>query len=143
MTFDASDAQVAAEVDAAACPTYWPRLTAAEAAEEWPTLREWVKQLQHRFPHTLRLPNCWWQHNDLVEILSALRDHERGSYAASAPPNSALDWHRAFRDVELRIEIWIKRFGCTVPGREHPLGTDDAAWLAFLEGDAATRRQGR
>jgi hypothetical protein len=134
-----SDAQVVAEVDAAASPTCWTRLTADEAAEEWPALRAWVEQLQRRFPHAPRLPTCWWQHNELVEILAALRDHERGAYAASALPSAGIGWHRAFREVEARMEVWIKRFGCTVPGREHPAGTDESAWRAFVDADVAAR----
>jgi hypothetical protein len=139
MNPDRSDEQVAADVDAAAPPSCWPRLTAAEAAEEWPVLRAWVEQLQRRFPHTLRLPICWWQHNDLVEILAALRDHERGAYGPSAPPSAAIDWHRALREVEARMEIWVKRFACSMPGREHPTGTDKVAWHAFVEADVAAR----
>lgn len=139
MNADRSEAQVRADVDAAASPTCWTRLTADEAAEEWPALRAWAEQLQRRFPHALRLPTCWWKHNDLVEILAALRDHERGAYASSATPSSAIDWHRAFREVEARMEIWIKRFGCAVPGREHPTGTDESAWRAFVDADIASR----
>jgi len=140
MNDDRSDAQTEADVDATAPPTAWPRLPAEDAIEEWPALRLWVEQLQCRFPHTLRLPNCWWQHNDLVEILVALRDHERGAYASSALPGAAMDWHRAFRDAEVRMEFWIKRFGCAVPGREHPAGTDEAAWRSFVAADVAARR---
>lgn len=134
-----SDAQAAADVDGKAPPVHWPTLTAGEAGQEWPDLREWVERLQGRFPSTLRLPSCWWRHNDLVEILAALRDHERGAYGPRAAPGAALDWHRAFRDVEARMETWIKRLGCTVPGREHPAGTDSDAWAAFISADVAAR----
>lgn len=143
MTSGRSDAQTAADVDGNAPPVHWPTLTADEARQEWPALRTWVEQLQARFPSTLRLPACWWRHNDLVEILAALRDHERGAYGSSAAPGVALDWHRAFRDAEARMETWIKRFGCAVPGRGHPDGTDRDAWTAYVSADAAARPEVR
>jgi hypothetical protein len=65
-----------------------------------PDLRVWVERLVDRFAIDIRaVPPCWEQHNGIVEALSALRDHERGSYAADADPRSAVDWLRALREV--------------------------------------------
>jgi hypothetical protein len=100
-------------------PIHWPSLTAEEARQEWDELRRWVRQLRARFPNITRLPECWWQHNDLVEILAALRDYERACFSPTAPATAAVEWQRALRDMEIRMEIWIKRFTCTVPGRGH------------------------
>ena len=120
-------------------PVHWPQLTAEEAAEEWPALREWVGQLADRFPRAIRLPACWWRHNDLVESLAALRDHERGCFAPTAPATAAVDWQRALRDTEARLDVWIKRLTCTVPGREHPdAGPHD--WDAVIAADLAARQ---
>jgi hypothetical protein len=114
-------------------PIYWPTREAGQAEFDWPSLAEWVERLRARFPHmTARIPDCWYRHNDLVEALLALRDHERVSYAFTAPASAAVEWHRAFRDMEARWETWIKRFTCTVPGkghetldlRPHPLGRE-------------------
>ena len=137
-----SDAEIAAEVDESAPPVHWGELTGDEAAREWPALRAWVDELQRRFPHTLRLPTCWWQHNDLVELLAALRDHERVSYGPSAPATAAIDWHRAFRDTEARAETWIRRLSCSIPGREHSDATAPEAWQRFVEADVRMRRAG-
>jgi len=117
-------------------PVFWPKLTAGDAAEEWPALREWVTRLGERFPHAVRLPACWWRHNDLVELLAALRDYERASYRAGGPMTGPVEFHRAFREVELRLELWIKRLNCGLPGREHD-GPND--WQAFVKADAAAR----
>jgi hypothetical protein len=71
-------------IEAFFSPIHWPTLTAEEAELEWPALRDWVEQLFVRFPNCSRVPACWWRHNDLVELFSALRDHERASFASGA-----------------------------------------------------------
>lgn len=127
-------------------PVYWPTLTGEEAEQEWQALREWVERLLARFPHATRLPPCWWRHNDIVELCSALRDHERACYAQVAPATAAVEWHRAFRDIESRAEMWIRRFTCTVPGRGHAdtAGPDpDGGWDAFVAADVTARRPDR
>lgn len=125
-------------------PVHWPSLKADEAAEEWDALREWVERLRVRFPHALRLPDCWWQHNDLVEILAALRDCERACYAATSAATGPIEWHRALRDVEPRVEAWTKRFGCAVTGRGHESVSQPASeppgWQQHVEADI-NRRQ--
>lgn len=126
-------------------PIHWPSLIPGEAAEEWDSLRQWVETLRVRFPHAVRLPDCWWQHNDLVEALSALRDYERASYADIAPATGPVDWHRAFRDIEYRLEAWIKRLGCTA-GRAHqpppqPVDTKPEGWADHVTADIRRRAQ--
>lgn len=125
-------------------PILWPAIEPGEAKREWDELRRWVNQLRVRFPNAIRLPDCWWQHNDLVEVLAALRDFERGSFVSTAPASAALEWQRALRDMEVRMEIWIKRFTCSVPGRGHDVPvSDDAAppgWDDFVQRDVDRRR---
>lgn len=128
----------AEEFDASAGPVYWPSLTAEEAEPEWESLRDWLERLRSRFPHAIRIPPCWWHHNDLVELLSALRDFERACFAPTAPPTAAVEWHRAFQDIEKRMDMWIKRFACAVPGREHP--EPSSGWDEFILADAQARR---
>lgn len=126
-------------------PIYWPTRDTDQAEFDWPSLAEWVNRLRARFPHmTARIPDCWYRHNDLVEALLALRDHERVSYASTAPASAAVEWHRAFRDMEARWDNWIKRFTCTVPGKGHPsLDLDtpqpDEEFAAFVKADLARR----
>ncbi|TAM92794.1 MAG: hypothetical protein EPN43_01910 [Jatrophihabitans sp.] len=119
-------------------PVFWPALTPAEAELEWPALRDWVVTLGARFPHATRVPPCWWQHNDLVELLAALRDFERACYGAAARLTGPVEWHGAFQDIERRLEMWVKRLGCAV-GREHFHLLDEDGWRAFVAADIAAR----
>lgn len=127
-------------------PIYWPTRDPEQVEFDWPALAAWVDRLRRRFPHmTARVPDCWYRHNDLVEALLALRDHERVSYSATAPASAAVEWHRAFRDMEARWETWIKRFTCTVPGKGHRdlnLGErePDDEFAAFVKVDLDHRR---
>jgi hypothetical protein len=99
---------------------YWPDLPANEAKAEWEALRTWVDRFRARFPRATKIPDCWFHHGDLVEALSALRDYERASFSSTAPPTAAIEWHRAFRDMESRYEAWIKRLPCGAdPRRGH------------------------
>ncbi|HZC51167.1 MAG TPA: hypothetical protein VE441_01530 [Mycobacterium sp.] len=131
--------------DEAPRPVHWPDLTSEEAVEEWNELRLWVERLRVRFPNAIRLPDCWWRHNDLVEVLAGLRDFERVCFGETAPATAPVEWQRALRDMETRIEIWIKRFTCSVPGRGHdPLELREAkppGWDEFVEADAQRRRE--
>ena len=126
-------------------PIYWSTQDPEQAEFDWPSLAEWVNRLRARFPHlTARIPDCWYRHNDLVEALLALRDHERVSYAATAPASAAVEWHRAFRDMEARWDTWIKRFACTVPGKGHPpldaeIWEPDEEFAEFVKADLAGR----
>ena len=83
---------------------YWPDLPPGEAHDEWEALRAWVEQLVVRFAHLDHhvIPRCWFRHNGHVEALVALRDQERVNYSDTAPGSAAVDWHRAFRDIEAR-----------------------------------------
>lgn len=126
-------------------PIWWPALTAEEAEAEWNPLRRWVHELRIRFPNGLRIPDCWWRHNDLVEALSALRDYERACFSPTAPATAAVEWHRAFRDMSSCMEMWIKRFTCFVADRGHDVPTPNHnapdGWAEFVAADVQARRQ--
>ena len=95
-------------------PIHWPSLTAQEAVSRMSELRDWVRLLVTRFglePRTL--PPCWARHPAMVEILSALRDHERASYADTAPPTAGMDWLRALREAHLLLAETGARTQCT------------------------------
>ena len=127
-------------------PIAWYRLTPEEAAEEWDALRRWLDEVRIRFPSMTRLPECWYRHNELVEILSALRDHERICFAPTGHASGPVEWHRSFREVEARIEVWVKRFACNVPGRGHevlPASDEESAWTEFVIADVARRQRVR
>ena len=100
-------------------PLFWPDIAAEDTAVEWAELRAWVNRLVARYALDSHVvPTCWYRHNHLVEALAALRDHERGSFAATAPPVAAVEWQRAWRDVEARLRAWTTELRCD--GRHHP-----------------------
>jgi len=77
-------------------PIHWPSLTAEERTVRSDELRDWVEKFGARFDIDVRvIPPCWQRHEGMVESLSALRDHERASYADTATPTAAVDWLRA------------------------------------------------
>jgi hypothetical protein len=126
-------------------PLRWPDLTADDASTEWHELRAWVERLLERFPHLDHhvIPLCWWRHNSHVEALAALRDHERICYSESSPATAAVDWHRAFRDIESRLREWTGVLSCgsTHDTRIRPLRpVDEQEWGRFVAGDVQRRR---
>ena len=127
-------------------PTRWTRLEPAEARQEWDDLRHWAAKLCVRYPSIVRLPECWWRHNDLVEVLAALRDYERACFEPTSSATGPVEWQRALRDMEHRLEIWIKKLPCNVPGRGHEQPSADEAktppgWTEFVEDDVCRRRK--
>lgn len=127
-------------------PTHWPTVPSADTAAEWAELRSWVEDLCRRFSfldHHV-IPRCWWLHNEQVEALAALKDHEQSSFSDSAPATAPVDWFRALRDVTNLLKAWTSEFSC---GSTHqppltPLRPiDEADWQAFVEADLATRRE--
>jgi hypothetical protein len=139
--FDAGTGDLFPDFDG---PLLWPALSAEQAAEEWPSLRAWVEQLVARFGIPAQVvPPCWFRHNALVEGLAALRDHHRASFSATAAPTAAMDWHRAFRDMEQRLASWASLTQCSErchqPDAARVLTpvTDD--WDRFIREDADRR----
>jgi len=126
--------------------THWPSLLPDEAGQAWADLREWVEHLVDRFALETRVvPPCWYRHNTLVEPLSALRDHERISFAPSASPTAGADWFRALREIEHRLTEACARTQCSV--NEHRTDpprhwqTDPQEWQTFVEADIRDREQ--
>ena len=100
-------------------PTFWPDLAAGEARSEWEELQTWVHRLVARYDLDSHVvPACWYRHNQLVEALVSLRDHERGSFSVTSPPTAAVDWQRALRDIESRLRAWTAELRCD--NRHHP-----------------------
>jgi hypothetical protein len=127
-------------------PTHWPSLLPDQARLAWADLRNWVEHLVDRFGMETRVvPPCWYRHNTLVEALSALRDHERISFAQRASPTAAVDWFRALREIEHRLSETCARTQCSI--NEHRADpprswvTDLAQWRTFIEADVRDREQ--
>lgn len=125
--------------------THWPSVPARTAANEWDQLRRWVEGLQQRFAHLDHhvIPPCWWRHNEHVEALSALRDHERVSYLASAPATAPVEWMRALRDIAALLRSWTAESPCGASHQESPMRlrrsrTD--GWADHVAADVERRR---
>ncbi|MBC9822851.1 hypothetical protein H9I49_16290 [Terrabacter sp. MAHUQ-38] len=103
-------------------PVHWPSLTGEEARSRLGELQEWVHALVRRFAIEPRvIPPCWDRHSALVEILSALRDHERADYADTASPTAALDFIRALHDAQLILADHASKTQCSVSGHRDDL----------------------
>jgi len=118
-------------------PIHWPSLTETEEVSALADLREWVEQLVDRFAIEVRvIPPCWYRHNGMVEALSALRDHERISFSDHGSPAGAVDWFRAFRDIEARLMDIAARTQCSVQQHRDDVGrtwrTNEHDWSAHL-----------
>lgn len=124
--------------------THWPRLRAAEATGEWIELRAWVEELLERFAHLDHhvVPYCWWRHNEHVEVLVALRDHERASFSSIAPATAPTDWFRALRDLSGMLRSFTAELACGASHQEAPVrarGGADEAWEGFVLADVDRR----
>lgn len=127
-------------------PTHWPSVPATDAAGEWEELAAWVEGLQGRFAHLDHhaIPRCWWRHNEHVEALCALRDHERSSFAGTAPATASLDWLRALRDVASLLKAWTAEAGCGASHQDQPIplsGLDRYEWERHVGDDVARRHE--
>jgi hypothetical protein len=125
--------------------THWPSIPAGKAAREWQELREWVERLQQRFAHLDHhvIPPCWWRHNEHVEALAALRDHERVSYLASAPATAPVEWMRALRDIAALLRSWTGESPCGATHQESPARLRSSrldGWDEHLAADVNHRR---
>ena len=125
-------------------PTHWPSLLPDDAPQAWADLRVWVERLVDRFGLETRVvPPCWYRHNTLVEALSALRDHERMSFAPSASPTAAVDWFRALREIEHVMTQACARTQCSVnehrPDPPRTWLTDQDQWRTFVVADVRDR----
>jgi len=127
-------------------PSHWASLLPEEAGQAWSDLREWVERLVDRFGLETRVvPPCWFRHNTLVEALSALRDHERISFAPTDSPTAAVDWFRALREIEHRLGQACARTQCSVnehrPDPPRSWSTEQAQWQTFVQADVRHREQ--
>ncbi|MHB8220773.1 MAG: hypothetical protein ACYDHU_10710 [Acidimicrobiales bacterium] len=117
---------------------HWPDIPPDEIESAWEDLRAWVTELLARFAwidHHV-VPDCWWRHSELVELLSALRGHEQMAFLPGQPPTAAADWFRAMRDLLGMARAWVAESGCAAghierPSRVTAIDPDD--WAGHLE----------
>lgn len=136
------------DVDLADIPsaTSWPAITSTDAGLAWDELLAWVTALQERFTHIDHhvVPHCWWRHNGHVELLVALRDHERSSFSTSAPATAPMDFFRAFRDATAMLRTFTAELPCARAHEEQtvrprPIATEE--WESFVAADVARRQE--
>jgi len=94
-------------------PTCWPAHTPEEQRALIERLDVWVTWLVDHYSLDRRhVPECWAQHWELIEELSALRLAWEGAYATTAHADAPLAWHEHFHDARLRLNEWVARTGC-------------------------------
>lgn len=99
-------------------PLLWCAATPAEQQHHLDNLDEWVGWLSGHYRLDRRhIPECWTEHWELIEELSALRQAWEGAYASTASADSPLTWHERFAAARIRLAEWVARTGCR-PG-EH------------------------
>lgn len=128
-----------------ASPTPWPLVPATDAPREWEDLRDWVEELCRRFAfldHHI-VPRCWWRHNEHVEALCALRDHERSSFSNTSPATAPVEWFRALRDIASLLRSWTAELSCGASHQDPPRTArpvDERDWERFVADDTAARQ---
>lgn len=116
--------------------TNWRELSDAEATERWAALRDWVQWWTTRYNIPVSVvPNCWWQHGNIVEELSALHTAHVAAFDASDAGFGPIGWHE-------RLAIAVPRLsrayggGCN-NGHKPPKPrswaevTDEQEWTAW------------
>lgn len=106
-------------------PVCWAALDSDHVASELEPLTRWVDWLvQHYRLDRRHVPECWAQHWELIEELSALHHSWKATYAYDTIENHGpLVWHERFATARDRLAEWTSRTGCR-PG-EHRLHSDD------------------
>jgi hypothetical protein len=125
-------------------PVMWDALSGEDAAAQWQALRSWVSWFRTTFAVDHRVvPPCWYRHDAVVELLSALRDHWRAAYDPLNSPTAASEWHRVLAQLEPRLREWAARTGCTPtehrPDARQAYPDDEAAWADHVREDLARR----
>jgi hypothetical protein len=101
-------------------PVNWSTLSAAERRTELRRLWPWVTELVRTWPVSRDVvPPCWYRHESLIRILSALRDAYLTAYHATQAASAAADWMQVWDATEERLRRWSARAGCK-SGDHHP-----------------------
>ncbi|MBO0727924.1 MAG: DUF4913 domain-containing protein [Acidimicrobiaceae bacterium] len=72
----------------------WRYATENGERELWHELIGWVRWIRQRYPLARRIPDCWAEHPEIVEELTALWLAWQAAYVeADAPLTAAAEWH--------------------------------------------------
>jgi hypothetical protein len=94
-------------------PFAWSSLSPTDTALFLEDLDLWVGWLVERYHLDRRtVPECWREHPELIEELSALHLAWQGSFALTANHDAPLVWHEHFANARQRIAELVARTGC-------------------------------
>jgi hypothetical protein len=120
-------------------PVDWSTLSAAERRTELRRLWPWVIELVRTWPVSRDVvPPCWYRHESLIRILSALRDAYLTAFHATQAASAAADWMQVWDATEERLRRWVARAGCK-SGEHHP--DRFQRWVTDPDEAAATVRE--
>lgn len=116
--------------------TDWRSMDDIQARDEWIALRKWVEWFAIRYDVPVSaVPNCWWQHAQLVEELSALHCSHRAAFDPADTGNGPIMWHERLSLAMPRLT----RAGAGCSSEHHSLRprsfsgvTDEGAWDAWI-----------
>ena len=85
-------------------------------------LGDWVDWIRHRYPLARRIPQCWTEHPEVVEELTALWLAWQAAYVeVDAPLTAAAEWHdRWLPGVLFRLEHGAMALDCRQHHQERP-----------------------
>jgi hypothetical protein len=96
-----------------ALPVPWMNFTADQEYEALLELHEWVQWLTGRYHLDARIiPECWPDHGELVEELSALRGGWATAFSNASTGRDTMIWHAEFAAARQRLSEWAARTGC-------------------------------
>lgn len=99
-------------------PIMWSAHTPDEQHHLLAELKLWVTWLIGHYRLDGRyVPNCWTEHWELIEELSALRLAWEAAYATTSHADAPLAWHERLASARVRLAEWVARTGCR--GSEH------------------------
>ena len=101
----------------------WRDLGPESTESLWRELTEWVAWIRHRYPLAKRIPECWSDHPEVVEELTALWLAWNAAYTErDASFTAAVDWHdRWLPGVLHRVEHGAFALNCDQGHHERPL----------------------
>ena len=109
---------------AAGTVSSWCWRYAGESATDslWQELGDWVGWIRHRYPLARRIPECWADHPELVEELTALWLAWQAAYVErDASLTAAAEWHdRWLPGVLHRLEHGPFALDCDASHRPRP-----------------------
>ncbi|WP_113718111.1 hypothetical protein [Arthrobacter dokdonensis] len=119
-------------------PTHrWRDLDSVTAPKAWTALGRWVSWLVATYRLTTSVvPDCWWQHPELVAELYALQKAELASYTPTDPGFGPLGFHERLPLAIERLRQETRTIGCVGlqahrEARPRLLPTDAPEFLAW------------